>query len=94
MTGPRKKRLFNGLMPSGEFINFIYNWGNALTGVKKCLASGTPLYICTFPLNDRVRRWSCLPECRWKMSEYVADLGCGPGNGAPPFYNNVGLRPG
>ncbi len=25
--------------------------------------------------------------------EYVADLGCGPGN-STPFYNNVGLRPG
>ena len=74
MTGPRKKRLFNG---------FIYNWGNALTGVNKCL-TGTPLYICTLPLNDRVRRWSCLPEYRWRISNTLPILAVAQVT-APPF---------
>ena len=76
MTGPRKKRLFNGLM----------------TGVKKCL-TGTPLYICTLPLNDRVRRWSCLPECRWRISNTLPILAVAQVT-APPCCINVGLRPG
>ncbi len=56
------------------------------------------------PLNDRVRRWSCLPGCRWRISNTLPILAVGQGNTlpilavaqvtAPPFYTNVGLLPG
>ena len=59
---------------------------------KTCL-TGTPLYICTLPLNDRVRRWSCLPECRWRISNTLPILAVAQVT-APPCCINVGLRPG
>ena len=57
------------------------------------MSDWNPLYICTLPLNDRVRRWSCLPECRWRMSNMLPILAVAQVT-APPFYNNVGLLPG
>ncbi len=43
------------------------------------MSDWNPSLYLHFAANDRVRRWSCLPECRWRMSNMLP-IGCGPGN--------------